>query len=589
MDFEESGQPKAFFNLILESALSALGIPKDAGLGVIHLYNPDKQLLELHGICGNAEYSTDGNHSVNDGVGIISWVALTKRALIIQDLQRSEFRHIHVSINKDTKTELAVPLEIGGELIGTMCLVCTEENRFLPHHAYSVWYAANQAVLAYQLYQLASINRKLLDLCRRAATEDAHDSLAELATLAKDYLKASVCEISRYNDQADSFKSGGASYAGFEPQIRKGGWTEYVRSKQRAVCISDIGDGKTNSVHVWDRQQWFEATASDEFPKEINPSAIQGGIQTALGIPITIKNDCIGVAWVMYKYPRVGLPKPAFMSLALGFAAEAGLVLDSIERREVDLKVRREIDAVASAIAHAIEERWQLRDCTMLDCHVISIPLQSKLGGDFYAGKVIDTNTVGILILDGQGHGVGGSLHMLPLMTAFESVCQSYSTAHVISALSKTAETLGVGGCAVYAILTAIDGKSWLSVTSAGPETLLHLRRLVPRNVITCDHLPKNAAPPFTHPLKEPFMDHRIEVEAGDVIVLYSDGIADPLKTFNQTHLATFVTNFLDEKNVRSPKEFDPKEIAEAILEKSRSEQGGSFSDDVTVIVARVN
>ena len=177
---------------------------------------------------------------------------------------------------------------------------------------------------------------------------------------------------------------------------------------------------------------------------------------------------------------------------------------------------------------------------------------------------------------------------MLPLMTAFESVCKSYSTAHVISHLAKTAEELGVRGSAVYSIFTVIDDKRWLSVTSAGPETSLILFRRIPRGTLEFDHLPSNPAPIFGHPLKEPFMDHRMEVFRGDVIVVYSDGVADQQIDFNQTHLATFVTNLLDEKNVNSNQQISPKEIAEAIMEESRRKQGGAFSDDVTVMVARV-
>lgn len=585
MDFESSGQPKIYFNQTIEAALSALNIPEGCGLGVIHLYNAELQRLELSGLWGDVDDSAIENHSVN-GQGIISWVALTKRALIIQNLGTSEFKDIHVSINKNTKAELAVPLEIGGELIGTMCLECTELNRFLPHHAYSVWYAANNAALGYQLYQLGSVNRKLLDLCWRATTKDAHVSLDELATLANDYLRASFSDISRYNQESGTFDSGGANYPNFKPQVRKNGWTEFVQREKKSVWINDINSLNT-SVHIWTGEDWQESTPSEAVPTSINPSAIERGVRSALGVPITIANDCIGVAWVKYRQRRVGCPKPAFMSLALGFAAQAGLVLDSIERREVDLKVRREIDSVADVVARAISDRWELDGCSMADVYRISRPLQSKLGGDFYAGKKIDGRTIGILILDGQGHGVGGSLHMLPLMTVFESVCKSYSTAHVISHLAKTAEDLGVRGSAVYAILTNIGDKVWLSVTSAGPESLILFQRTA-RGTLEFDHLPSNPAPMFGHPLKEPFMDHRKEVSPGDVIVIYSDGVADQQKSFNQTHLATFVTNLLDEKHVNAKQQISPEEIAQAIMEESRKQQGGAFLDDVTVLVARV-
>jgi len=585
-NFYSLDKPDFYFNQIIEAALRVLNIPEGTGLGVIHLYNAELERLELRGSFGPIQYLEKAeNHLVKNGGGVVSWVALTKRSLLIQDLAKSEFRRIHVWLNEDTKSELAVPLEAGGELIGTMCLECTEANKFLPHHVRSLWYAANEAAIAYQLHQLASMNRKLLTLCWEATTvEGAHISLNDLALLAKDYLRASSCDITRYNSETKKFDSGGASYGDFIPQVRPKGWTEFIHRFKLPVWISNIEGSTQCSVHCWEIDQWVSEAVRDEYPGDINPSAIVGGVRNALGIPIIVRDECVGVAWVKYKRQRAEFPGSGLMSLALGFAAEAGLVLDSIQRQEVDLKEKSKIDFVAEQVFSAIKERWQLDNSDILEAHVISDPLHSKLGGDFYAGKIIDKNTVGILLVDGQGHGVGGSLHMLPFMTAFESIYQSYSTAHVISQLAKTAEALGVRGSAIYCIFSRIGNKTWLSVTSAGHESLMIFKR-EGRDRWSLNYVPPFdiQVPMFGHPLSEPFMDYRIELSAGDIIVGYTDGVADQLKDFNATLLGAFVTHLLGENKTQ-----EPRHIAEAIIEESREKHSYSFDDDTTVFVARV-
>jgi GAF domain-containing protein len=575
-------QPETFFSTVIEATLTALNVPSETGWGVIHLYNAELQVLQLRGSFGAVDsFERARDLSVKIGEGLSSWVALTKRSLLIEDLTQSQFKRIHVSLNDNTHSALVVPLEIDGELVGTMCLESTDPGRFVPHHALSVWFAANKAAIAYQLHQLSSMNRKLLDLCWRATSVEggARVSLDDLATLAKDYLIASSCEISRYNSESLTFDRGGASYENFIPQVRRGGWTDFIRSRQAPVWISEIQGPGEPKVHVWQDDDWRPAHG-ENFPTGINASALEGGVRAALGIPIIVRGDCVGVAWTKYKRPHPEPPKHGLMALALGFAAEAGLVFDSIQRRDVDLKEKEKIDSVADQVAAAIQDRWQLSESPLVECSVLSLPLHSRLGGDFYAGKVIDSRTVGILLVDGQGHGVGGSLHMLPLMTAFESVYDSYSPAHVVSQLAKTAGTLGIRGSAIYCILSSIDGHLWLSVTTAGHESLILFKR-IDRGRWDISHFPNSRAPMLGHPISEPFMDERVRLSSGDVMIGYTDGIAEH-DDFNANHVSAVVANLLNENST-----VGTDVIASAVVEESRRKQLG-FGDDATIFVARV-
>ncbi|MGB7923393.1 MAG: SpoIIE family protein phosphatase [Pyrinomonadaceae bacterium] len=582
IDFYTLDKPDPYFTKIIESALKALHIKPGTGLGTLHLYNAEDQTLKLHGSFGVLDKDKAERHSVKTGEGVVSWVVLRRKALLIRDIEKSDFKEIHVCLNKDVRSELAVPLEAGGELVGVMCLECTEVDGFLPHHVRSMWYAVNRAAIIYQLHQQVSMNRKLLELSWKATGTDraeARTSLAEVAALAQNYLKGSFCEIWRYNSDAERFDNWGASYQDFGSPGSEG-WTKFVLQIERPIWIGDIKSDSEFSVHYWEAGDWHEGAPDENYPKKLNTKSIKKGTRSALGIPIKVQATCIGVAWVMYRRERLECPKPGLMSLALGFAAEAGLVLDSIQRQEGELRDKWIIDDVGDKISRAIEERWELKDSELLDAHVISKPFHSELGGDFYAGKRIDDETVGILLLDGQGHGVEGSLHMLPLMTAFELSWQSYSTAHVISQLSKTAKAVGVKGTAIYCIFSQIENRKWMSVTSAGHESLMLFRKEKGRWV---QHpYPELHGQMFGYPKELPWMDDRVQLFEGDIIVGYTDGVAEQNTNFDANSVNSIVFNVLIYHGDI------PETIAEAIMQASRKQHPEGFQDDATVFVVRV-
>ncbi|MBV9209152.1 MAG: SpoIIE family protein phosphatase [Acidobacteria bacterium] len=590
-DFSVADKPERYFNDVIQAVLKALDIAPDTGFGTIHLYNAEEQTLALHGFFGEVKEPENAKlYSVKDWKGIVSWVAFRKRALLLGEIKESAYKKIHVSLNDEIKSELAVPLEAEGELIGVMCLECTEANKFLPYHVRSVWYAANTAAVAYMLHQHASMNQKLLKLGSRATQnkDEAAQSLKDMACLAKDYLKASYCEIWHYNSDAKRFDNAGASYEDFEPQSRPKGWTEYVRQAKQPIWITDIRNTSQYSTYYWSDEKWIEGMPVENAPTELNVAPLRQRSRHELAIPITVRGECTGVAWVKYQREGLGCPKLVLMLLALGFAAQAGLVLDSIQRREVDLKEKKSIDEVGGDIADAIRERWddEQKNSAILDVAVASVPFHSKLGGDFYARKKIDDETVGILLVDGQGHGVQGSLHMLPLMTTFELSGDSYSAAHVISHLIKTSQAVRVRGTAIYCIISLIEKKRWLRVSSAGHDNLIIFK--TERGRLKFEYYPPANGPMLGSPLSEPLMDHSLELFAGNIIVGYTDGLVDDSQNFDASQLANFVHGLLV-NNREATEAISPAAIAAAIMQESEEHHPKGFRDDATVFVVRVN
>jgi hypothetical protein len=390
-------------------------------------------------------------------------------------------------------------------------------------------------------------------------------------------LKAASCEIYQLKDDKGSFESCGGSDSKI-PVPRRGGYTDDIKRNSHPVWIGKIEGFADFEIKLWDGETW-QVKPLERGPKTLSRPSVRRGVKYALGLPITIGDACVGVAWVRYQRPRLEPPTPASMSFALGCAAAAGLVLDSIARRGVDLKERTKIQSVAEQIAREITERWQLKDSKIIEAHVESRPFQSSLGGDFWAGRRIDHQTASILLADFQGHGVAGALYMLPLIPIFESAHDSYSAAHVLGQLVKAAPVIDIRATAIYAIFMVVGKKKWLVTSSAGHMSLIVFQAnsgvvLQPRPDFQGSMI---GSPAFEHPL-----DDHIELNAGDIIVGYTDGVADETTNrFNRNKLTSVVHELLSKDVTR------PEEIAKKIMERAERAYRG-FKDDATLFVARV-
>ena len=253
-------------------------------------------------------------------------------------------------------------------------------------------------------------------------------------------------------------------------------------------------------------------------------------------------------------------------------------VADSLGISHMTFHGEQILDA-SDGIASSIKERWDSEKTDILDAYAISEPYGSKLGGDFFARKKIDNQTVGILLVDAQGRGVEGSMNMLPLMTAFEGSWNSYSAAHVMSQLMKASIAVGVHGTAIYCIISVIDKKRWLSVTSAAHEKLIVFSQSAD-GVWRYDRYPEQGVMLGLPFLLEPVMEHRVEIPVGTIIIGYTDGIV--FERSGVTELVTFALSFINahEGNV--------SELAEAIMKWARNRDSKGFQDDATVFVAQV-
>jgi putative methionine-R-sulfoxide reductase with GAF domain len=119
--------------IILEQTIRTLDDDTSRWCGTIHLLDESKKDLVLAASVGDFHLPSKTTHRIDEGEGVISWVALRKQAIRIRDLESSTFRHIHVEYLPRVQSQLAVPIMTHNRLLGTLSLEAPEPDLFCLH------------------------------------------------------------------------------------------------------------------------------------------------------------------------------------------------------------------------------------------------------------------------------------------------------------------------------------------------------------------------------------------------------------------------------------------------------------------------
>jgi GAF domain-containing protein len=575
------------FTEILRLSLGALGIDKDDGLGAIYLFDYATGHLNLAASYGDApELDKARTLSAFSGEGVISWVVVRRRAILINGLGKSKFGGIHRSVNRDVQNQLAVPMIANGELIGVLNLEC-KRKLFSPASVRSLWYAANRAAVAHQISKTTGTTNTMLQICAGASRnqEGASDSLKEIARALKEGINADFCDIWHYNEHLQAFDAAGASYDPFQPTgIRPDGWSMYVREHGNPVWISSIVDSEKFRVGTWVDGQWRDVPNGMDQPATVNDRLLESRVEAELGTPIKVAGNCVGVAWMKYKRSRLP-PSGEVMAEIISLANQAGFVLESVSHQR-EAPEREALRRIGEHLRNrlSLSGPLQFGKLSMLEGFVIHRSVHPDVCGDFHAIRIVNDSTVGILIGDGEGHGVTGLLNALPLITTFEAFSgHSGSTLYLMEKLMSISDELGVRGTALYCTFTVIEGSLWLSGTSAGHPHAILLRRT--------SFLEDRPFPPPDNPSCGRGLGHRIKIplpfsqseeklHAGDILLTYTDGVSDSFCE-GRSEAARKLANIAFQNGSGSC-----QEIANAIM--AAVEKEGQLGDDAMVCVVRV-
>jgi len=599
-----------FFDHLLEATLDALELNQQDNLGTVHLFEPTRGKLTLVASRGPAGLKPSRTKNAFNGDGVISWVALRKRPILIKNLPKSSFsgEGIYRENGIDgISSVIAVPLMVGSNVLGVLNLESKEFGKFSARTVRTLWFAAKQATLAFRFRDEMSksisatkratesteLIQDLLVLSHKAATENfgTSDSMDELAALIRRVMESTRCELwaAATKGEAELSQIGSSSSdAVSEVTPRKNGWTRFIFESKVPVRLFRSSNATGFGCEYWTDlrggawQKKLPANIKTKVPKKLNPESQNSQCRCELGLPVLIGDTVIGVLWLKYRTGKLGKLSSDRMKMALGFAGRAAFVIDSVGRLQKQNRQRASSEKQEDFQNHLFPGGNFNTPC--IEGFVISRPCD-KMGGDFYDIVEIDGTTSGILLGDAEGHGETAALMMLPMFTAFKlSYNDCYSPHHTLSKIYQVAHEFELRGTATYFVVGVIHGQPWLLASSAGHEPIMIKRQSAPVFRSPGKHGPASSL--MLGATSTPFLsEDRVKIEKDDIIIAFSDGLieAKPEGTSNLFGIDR-VEKFLEDCTHESP-----EEIAKALLAAAQEHQGSKlFSDDLTIIVARV-
>ncbi len=186
--------PTRVLNLVLREAVEIM----NATSGSLILIDPHTQLLEIEVAIGLSKQAQQLKLAV--GRGVTGWVAKTAKPLSVPDV-RADPRY--VSVRRDVRSELAVPLLVEGALIGVLNVDSTHKNAFSNDDEELLMALANQAAQVIHnswLYEAVAYNARKLEALFRIAQSiisslNVEEILQRVTIDACELMQTKICSL----------------------------------------------------------------------------------------------------------------------------------------------------------------------------------------------------------------------------------------------------------------------------------------------------------------------------------------------------------------------------------------------------------
>lgn len=257
--------------------------------------------------------------------------------------------------------------------------------------------------------------------------------------------------------------------------------------------------------------------------------------------------------------------------------ARIGTLLRSAEYRDVIERRNREIEDDLE-VALLLQQRLlpeKIEAMEGYESHAVYIPMD-KIGGDFYDYTVRD-GVIELFIADVSGHGITGALLSTVAKITLEGIQPRNETGAILTALNEVICRLTVQSKFITAFLGMIDTVgNTIRYSSAGHMApILHRRS----NGEIIELLSSGRPLGLFRPIQ--FEERRAQLQSGDRLVLYTDGIIECRDRDGRFFGDVGFLDFIRENGALSPEEF-----CGSLIQRLRLFSGSdTFDDDITLFV----
>ncbi len=300
-------------------------------------------------------------------------------------------------------------------------------------------------------------------------------------------------------------------------------------------------------------------------------------VHWVIGVPLSVKGEFFGV--LMAKETRgIAALHGRRLEILTGVAQQVSLAIQN-ERLKREMVQRERLEREIQVARH-IQRTFLPSFLPRIKGWEMDIHWQTarEVGGDFYDIFSIGKDKLGIVVADVADKGIPAALYMTVARTLIRAFSQkAESPARVLERVNRSLSMDSPDGLfvtAIFAILNTADGT--LTYANAGHNLPVHFHNHH-RKATT---LPKGGTA-LGISRSTRLTDHKIQIEAGDSLVFYTDGVTESFSPdgdpFGEERLL---------QAINAAPNSQPGELMEhlkQVLEDFR--QGSAASDDMTIVL----
>ncbi len=507
--------------------------------------------------------------------GIVGWVAATREPLVVPDVRKDK-RYV-LDPDKaliDTRSEVAVPLIVGDQVLGVLDIQSDQVNAFDDDDLFVLKTLGAQVAVALENARLFQSQREeayylnvLLQVAENlAATTDLDEALETVVRITPLLVGVARCALFLYLPDEQVFVPGkayGLSRALYE---------EFIKMRIPA----------TNGLA-------FDKLAHDPKPLVIEDVASSDliecqllqtfDIRSLLMVPMIARGEVVG-AILVDQGSRPTRFNQHEIDVVMGIANQAAAAVESA-RLTRQAEEKRRLDYELS-LARQIQKSFLPDACPVIPGYQVCSLWESarEVSGDFYDFVSLPGQRIAMIIADVSDKGMAAAMFMALSRTILRTMTIGKPT--VREAVERANDVILADArsdmfvTVFHAILDPHEHR--LTYVNAGHNPPLHYRAATNDVVTLKGHgMALGVMPNIS------LSEHTLVLEPGDIVLMYTDGVTDTFDQAEQEFGAERLAELLLLNADKTPDDL-VAEIKRAITEFA----GESVQfDDITLVAVK--